>query len=78
MNRIEVNEKKLNIILYVISIIVYFLFYFGIYNLISENLLNVSIEALNIIELFVIVFFVLSVVPCSYLLKKLATKFLTK
>ncbi|MBQ7385866.1 MAG: hypothetical protein IJW04_05085 [Ruminococcus sp.] len=78
MNRIEVNEKKLSIILFVISAVVYFLLYFGIYNLISDNLLKVSINALNIIELFVIAFFVLSVVPCSFGLKKLATKFLEK
>jgi len=78
MNRIEVNEKKLSIILFVISAIVYFLLYFGIYNLISDNLLKVSINALNIIELFVIAFFVLSVAACSFGLKKLATKFLEK
>lgn len=78
MNRIEVNEKKLNILLYVVSAIVYFGLYFGIYKLISDNFLNVSIGLLNIIELFVIVFFVLSLAPCCFLLKKLATKILQK
>lgn len=78
MNRIDVNEKKLNILLFIISAIVYFLIYFGIYELISTHLLDVSVEALNIIGLFVIGFFVLSFAPCSLLLRKLTVKFLEK
>lgn len=78
MNRIDVNEKKLGILLYIVSAIVYFGTYFGIYKLICDNLLNLSIGLLNIIDLIVIFVFVLSVVPCCFLLKKLIVKFLEK
>lgn len=78
MNRIEVNEKKLNILLYIISALVYFYLYFGIYQLISTHFFEIPIGALNIIELFVIGFFVLSLVPFCFLLKKLAIKILQK
>ena len=78
MDRIEVSEKRLNILLYIISAVVYFLLYFGIYEFISTNFLTIPIEALNIIELIIIFVFILSVVPCCFLIKKLITKFLTK
>lgn len=78
MYRIDVNEKKLSIIAFIIGALVYLNLYWGIYKLIIDKFFNSSIALLNIVDLIVLFVFILSVVPCSFGIKTLLIKFLKK
>lgn len=74
----KVNQKKLNIILFVIGVLVYYKVYWWIYSLIVFDVLTLDLRIINILDMIFLAVFVLSVVPCSYGLEYLLRKFLVK
>lgn len=74
----KINSKKLDILLLIISAVLYFIAYWGIYSLIVFKILDLKLELITILDTIFIALFVLSVVPCSFGLRYLIRKFLTK
>ncbi len=75
---IEINKKRLNIFLLIISAILFSAVYWGLYNFIYLNILDVPVGIMNIVDLFVIFAYVLAGVPASFGLRKLLLFILTK
>lgn len=75
---IKVHQKKLNILLLAVSAICYYKIYFTAYKWIVFDLLTLKMETIVVLDMIFIAIFILSVVPCSFGLKYLLCKFLTK
>lgn len=74
-NKITVDEKRLKIILVIVSAYVFYRLYFRLYGLIGFLL---PLEAWSILDIVIIVFFVLAVAPVSIGVSRLLIKFLMK
>lgn len=74
---ISVNQKRLNILLFFISFLFYSKFYWVLYEFIFFRLLSLPMELTTILDLIAFVFFLCSVIPCSFLIKYVLLKVLT-
>lgn len=74
----KVHQKKLNILLLAVSAICYYKVCFTAYKWIVFDLLTLKMETIVVLDMIFIAIFILSVVPCSFGLKYLLRKFLTK
>lgn len=72
----SINEKRLNIILLIVSAIAFFEGYWALYKLVAFQLPNLSVGVLNIVDLFAIFIFVIAITPCTFGIRKLLLIFL--
>lgn len=72
---ISVNKRKIHVLLFFISLFVYYKVYWFLYSIIVSQF-SMPIELLSVIDFILIFFFLLSAVPCSELLKRGILKFL--
>ncbi len=72
---ISVNKRKIHVLLFFISLFVYYKVYWFLYSIIVSQF-SMHIELLSVIDFILIFFFLLSAVPCSELLKRGILKFL--
>ncbi len=75
---IDINQKRLNIFLLIISAVLFTVVYWGIYNFIYLNIIDIPVGIMNIVDLFVIFAYVLAGVPACFGLRKLMIFILTK
>lgn len=75
---IKVDLNKLNLLLLLLGIFLYYKIYWGCYSFVIFKLLDLKLELINILDMIFIVFFVLSVVPCSFAIRYLTRTFLSK
>lgn len=75
---IKVNLNRLNILLLFLGIFLYYKIYWGCYSFIVFKMLDLKLEVINLLNMIFITVFVLSVVPCSFGIRYLTKKFLTK
>lgn len=72
---ISVNKRKIHVLLFCISLFVYYKVYWFLYSIIVSQF-SMPIGLLSVIDFILIFFFLLSAVPCSELLKRGILKFL--
>ena len=75
---IKLNLNKLNPLLLLVSIFLYYKIYWGCYSFVIFKLLDLKLELINILDMIFIALFVLSVVPCSFAIRYLTRKFLAR
>lgn len=75
---IDINKKRLDILLLIICIAIFSVVYWGLYRFISFNFLDLPIAAMNFVDLFVIFAYAMTGIPSVVGLKKLCLLILTK
>lgn len=75
---IKVNLNRLNLLLLLLGIFLYYKIYWGCYSFVIFKLLDLKLEFINILDMIFIAFFVLSVAPCSFAIRYLIKNFLSK
>ncbi len=75
---IDINKKRLSIFLLIISAIFFSAVYWGLYEFISFNFLEIPVAAMNFVDLFVIFAYLIAGTPAVFGLRKLCFFILTK
>ena len=75
---IKINLNKLNLLLLLFGIFLYYKIYWGCYSFFIFKILDLKLELINVLDMIFIAIFVLSVVPCSFAIGYLTRKFLAR
>ncbi len=75
---ISINQKRLNYLLLFISFLVYFKIFWFLYSYITFSLLSLPLEATTILDIIFLFIFFLTFIPCSFFIKSILLKFLSR